>query len=144
MKLSTRTRYGIRAVLELAEQYGKEPVQLKNIASQQEISVKYLEQLMTMLKSAGIVSSLRGSKGGYILSRPPNSITLSDCFNCLEGPIITVECVQNDSFCHRSSACAAREVWKEVDSAVMDILQSTTLEDVISKARKSRLTHYQI
>jgi Rrf2 family transcriptional regulator, cysteine metabolism repressor len=144
MKLSTRTRYGIRAVLELAEQYGKDPLQLKHIAKDQEISIKYLEQLMTMLKSAGIVSSLRGSRGGYILSRPPNSITLSDCFTCLEGPVIIVECVQNDSYCHRSSACAAREVWAEVDKAIMDILQSTTLEDVISKAGKSRLTHYQI
>ena len=141
MKLSTRTRYGIRAVLALAESYGKEPVQLKHIAAQQQISVKYLEQLMTMLKSAGIVSSVRGSKGGYILARPPNKITLSDCFNSLEGAVITVECVKNGNYCSRADNCAAREVWAEIDTAVRTILQSTTLKDVVSRTRH---IHYQI
>ncbi len=141
MKLSTRTRYGIRAVLALAESYGKEPVQLKHIAAQQQISVKYLEQLMTMLKSTGIVSSVRGSKGGYILARPPNNITLSDCFNSLEGSVITVECVKNEDYCSRADNCSAREVWAEVDKAVRTVLQSTTLKDVISRTRH---IHYQI
>ncbi len=144
MKLSTRTRYGIRAVLELAEHYGEEPLQLKIVAGRQKISVKYLEQLMTMLKSAGIVKSLRGSKGGYTLSRPPNNITLSDCFICLEGPVITVECVENVNYCPRTSTCAAREIWAEIDKTVMDILRSTTLQDVLSGTRKKRIIHYNI
>jgi Rrf2 family transcriptional regulator, cysteine metabolism repressor len=141
MKLSTRTRYGVRAMLALAESYGKEPVQLKHIAAQQQISVKYLEQLMTMLKSAGIVSSVRGSKGGYILAKPPKDITLSECFNSLEGSIITVECLKNQNYCSRSDNCAAREVWAEVDKAVRNVLESTTLKDIISRTRN---IHYQI
>lgn len=141
MKLSTRTRYGIRAVLALAESYGKEPVQLKNIAKEQQISVKYLEQLMTMLKSAGIVNSVRGSKGGYILARPPKEITIGDCFNSLEGSVITVECVKNQAYCSRSDNCAARDIWAEVDKAVRNVLESTTLKDIISKTRN---IHYQI
>jgi len=141
MKLSTRTRYGIRAVLALAESYGKEPVQLKNVAKQQQISVKYLEQLMTMLKSAGIVNSVRGSKGGYCLAKPPKDITLNDCFNSLEGSVITVECVKNQTYCSRADNCVAREVWAEVDKAVRNVLESTTLKDIISKTRH---IHYQI
>jgi Rrf2 family transcriptional regulator, cysteine metabolism repressor len=141
MKLSTRTRYGIRAVLALAENHGMEPVQLKNIARQQQISVKYLEQLMTMLKSAGIVSSVRGAKGGYVLARPPGNITLSDCFVCLEGNVITVECVNNEAYCPRTGTCPAREVWEDVDKAVMDILKTTTLQDIINRTGH---LHYQI
>jgi len=144
MKLSTRTRYGIRAVLELAQNHGKGPVQLNNIALHQEISVKYLEQLMAMLKSAGIVNSVRGSKGGYILAKPPEQIKLSDCFNCLEGHVVTVECVENDSYCPRVSDCIAREVWAKVQEAVMTVLESMTLQSLLEKAKKDKTLYYQI
>ena len=144
MKLSTRTRYGIRAVLELAQNHGKGPVQLNNIALHQEISVKYLEQLMAMLKSAGIVNSVRGSKGGYILAKPPEQIKLSDCFNCLEGHVVTVECVENDSYCPRVSDCIAREVWATVQKAVMTVLESMTLQSLLEKAKKDKTSYYQI
>jgi len=144
MKLSTRTRYGIRAILELAENFGKGPVQLKKIAKDQGISIKYLEQLMAILKSAGIVNSTRGSRGGYILARPPKEIKLSDCFNCLEGPIVTVECVENENYCNKTSDCITRQVWSEIQKAVMKILESYTLQDLIIKAKNSRPVHYQI
>ena len=144
MKLSTRTRYGIRAVLELAENYGKGPVQLKVIARHQGISVKYLEQLMAMLKSAGIVSSLRGSKGGYILAKSPDQIRLSDCFNCLEGHVVTVECVDNDSYCPRTCDCIARGIWAEVQKAVMAVLHSMTLQSLLDNAKHDNTLHYQI
>jgi Rrf2 family cysteine metabolism transcriptional repressor len=144
MKLSTRTRYGIRAVLELAENYGKGPIQLKIIARDQGISVKYLEQLMATLKSAGIVSSIRGSKGGYVLAKSPNQIRLSDCFNSLEGPVITVECVENDSYCPRTNDCIAREVWAEVQKAVMSVLKSMTLQSLLDKSKDDKNLHYQI
>ena len=123
MKLSTRTRYGIRAILELAEAYGKGPLGLRIIAKRQDISVKYLEQLMAVLKSAGIVRSVRGSKGGYVLAKTPAEIKVSDCFNCLEGPVITTECVDNNNFCPRTADCVARQVWAEVQHAVMSVLQ---------------------
>jgi Rrf2 family cysteine metabolism transcriptional repressor len=144
MKLSTRTRYGIRALLELAENYGKKPVQLKIIASHQGISVKYLEQLMAILKSAGIVSSVRGSKGGYILAKSPEQIRLSDCFNCLEGPVITVECVENNEYCPRACDCIARSVWAEVQKAVLTVLESKTLQSLLDKTKHDKTLHYQI
>ncbi|MBN2183058.1 MAG: Rrf2 family transcriptional regulator [Sedimentisphaerales bacterium] len=144
MKLSTRTRYGIRAVLELAENYNSGPIQLKTIARHQGISVKYLEQLMAILKSAGIVSGLRGSKGGYILTKSPDQIRLSDCFNCLEGPVITVECVENNNFCPRTCDCIARTVWAEIQKTVMDVLQSITLQSLLDKSKPNENLHYQI
>jgi len=144
VKLSTRTRYGIRAILELAENHGKGPVQLKTIAQHQAISLKYLEQLMAMLKSAGFVNSARGSKGGYVLAKAPNQIKLSDCFNCLEGPVITSECVENESYCIRTEDCIVREIWTEVQNAITGILKSVTLQDIIERTKNNKTLNYQI
>ncbi len=144
MKLSTRTRYGMRAVLELAENYGKGPLQLKIIAQRQEISVKYLEQLMTVLKSAGLVRSIRGSKGGYALVKAPEQIKLGDIFHCLEGPVVTVECVEDESYCVRTNDCVARQIWAEVQKAIMDVLQSITLQNLVDRARYNKALDYQI
>ena len=105
MKLSTRTRYGMRAIIELAQHEGKRPLQLKAIADRQDISVKYLEQLMSLLRSAGFVRSVRGSKGGYILARPAGEIKLSEIFRCLEGPVSTTECTEDEDCCKRSADC---------------------------------------
>ena len=144
MKLSTRTRYGVRAILEFAENYGKGPLQLKAIAEHQEISVKYLEQLMAVLKSAGIVRSVRGPRGGYVLAKSPNEIKVSDCFNCLEGPVITTECVDNSSFCTRTADCVARQLWTDVQNTVMDLLRSITLQSLIDRTREGKVLDYHI
>ena len=144
MKLSTRTRYGILAMLELAENYGKGPLQLKAIARRQELSVKYLEQLMATLKSAGIIRSVRGSKGGYVLARSPGQIRVSDCFSCLEGPVITTECVDDNSYCPRTTDCVARELWSEVQNAIMTVLQSVTLQNLVDRKKNNRALDYQI
>ena len=144
MKLSTRTRYGVRAMIELAENYGKEPLQLKVIAQNQEISIKYLEQLMTVLKAAGFVRSVRGFKGGYALSKSPRQIRVSDCFDCLEGPVITTECVDDKNSCSRNSDCVARLLWAEVQNAVRTILESTTLQDLVDKTKKTNTPNYHI
>ena len=144
MKLSTRTRYGIRAILELAENYGNGPLQLRIIARDQVVSVKYLEQLMAMLKAAGIVRSIRGSKGGYILAKTPGQIKVSECFQCLEGSLITTECVEDESFCERTNDCIARQVWTEVQEAVMGVLQSMTLQDLVDRANNNKAIHYHI
>ncbi|MCJ7728476.1 MAG: Rrf2 family transcriptional regulator [Sedimentisphaerales bacterium] len=143
MKLSTRTRYAMRAILELANNYGKGPLQTRVIARQQDISVKYLEQLMAALKSAGLVRSQRGARGGYVLARPPGKIKLSDIFDVFEGPVVTVECVVNENYCARAADCIARQVWSEVQRAVKNVLRSTTLQDAIDKARDRR-SDYQI
>ena len=144
MKLSTRTRYGIRAILELAENHGNGPLQLRVIARDQGVSVKYLEQLMAMLKAAGIVRSVRGSKGGYILAKTPGQIKVSECFQCLEGTLITTECVEDESFCERTNDCIARQVWTEVQEAVMGVLQSMTLQDLVDRANNDKAIHYHI
>jgi Rrf2 family cysteine metabolism transcriptional repressor len=143
MKLSTRTRYGIRAIFELAQYEGQRPLQLRAIAERQDISVKYLEQLMGVLRSAGIVRSVRGSKGGYALARPPEQIKLSEVFHCLEGPVTTTECVEDEDYCKRSADCAAREVWVAVEAAINQVLDAITLADMVRRAR-TRGSDYQI
>lgn len=144
MKLSTRTRYGMRAIIELAVSDRKGPLQLKVIAQHQGISVKYLEQLMVVLKSAGFVRSIRGAKGGYVLAKAPNQIKLSDIFHCLEGPVSTVECVENEDYCQRAADCVARQVWTQVQAAIEGVLQSITLQDVADRAKSDRALDYQI
>jgi Rrf2 family protein len=144
MKLSTRTRYGLRAILELAENYGQGPLRLRTIAERQEISVKYLEHLMSVLKSAGIVRSIRGPNGGYFLARSPNEIRVSECFNYLEGPVITSECVGNSSFCHRAGDCVVRGLWIDVQNTVMELLRSTTLQSLIDRKGENKVLDYHI
>ena len=144
MKLSTRTRYAVRAMIELAKHDLNRPLQLKIIAERQEISVKYLEQLMAVLKSAGHIKSIRGSKGGYVLARAPNQIAISDILHCVEGPISTVECVEDSSRCSRTADCAAREVWMRVEQAIENVLNSITLQDVADMASGKKQSDYQI
>ena len=144
MKLSTRTRYGLRAIIELAENYGRDPLQIRVIAKKQEISAKYLEQLMAILKSAGLVRSIRGSKGGYILAKAPNQIKLNDVFNCLEGPVTTVECIESEDYCARVTDCVARQIWMQVQEAITNVLQSITLQDLVDRAKDRRALEYQI
>ncbi|MCU0915949.1 MAG: Rrf2 family transcriptional regulator [Planctomycetes bacterium] len=143
MKLSTRTRYGMRAIIELAQHEGKRPLQLRTIADRQGISVKYLEQLMSLLRSAGFVRSVRGSKGGYILARPAGEIPLSEVFRCLEGAVTTTECTEDEDYCKRSADCVARELWIEVEAAIHHVLSSVSLADMVKKA-KTHSSEYQI
>ncbi len=144
MRLSTRTRYGIRALLELAENQGSGPLQLKIIARRQDISVKYLDQLMAILKSAGFVRSIRGAKGGYMLAKAPVQIKLSDVFCCLEGPVVTVECTENENYCARSADCVARQVWTQLQEAIMAVLQSITFQDLVDRTKDKKALNYQI
>jgi len=144
MKLSTRTRYGVRAMLDLAENASKGPMQLREIARRQEISAKYLEQLMAVLKSAGLARSVRGAKGGYVLAKPPDQIKLSDVFHCLEGYVTTAECVENPGYCQRAADCAARNVWAKVHRAIEGVLQSITLQDLVDQVKGSGASDYQI
>lgn len=144
MKLSTRTRYGVRAILELVASQGEGPVQIKTIAHRQDISVKYLEQLMAILKSTGFVRSVRGAKGGYILAKSANQIKLSDVFNALEGPVTTVECVGDKDYCTRAADCVARQVWAEVQKAIESVLQSLTLQDLVDRTKDKGTLSYQI
>jgi Rrf2 family cysteine metabolism transcriptional repressor len=135
MKLSSRSRYGLRAILDLALEYGGGPLQIKVIAERENISNKYLEQLMTILKTAGLVRSLRGPRGGYLLAKPPNEVRLSEVFTVLEGPLITVECLQHPQFCPRCAECITRQVWAKIQDAMLGVLESITLQDLVDRAK---------
>jgi len=144
MKLSTRTRYGVRAILELAENTESGPLQLRVIAGRQDISAKYLEQLMAVLKAGGFVRSVRGAKGGYVLAKTPDHIRLDEVFHCLEGSITTAECVEDEDYCRKSADCAARLLWAQVQNAIENVLRSTTLQDMIDKAKTRGAANYHI
>ena len=134
MKLSTRSKYGLRAMLELALAYGQKPMQIRMIAEKQDISSKYLEQLIAMMRSSGLVRSIRGPKGGYILSKPPSDIKLSEIFTVLEGPMVVVDCLVYPEYCPRCADCVTRSIWSDIQDAMMGILDSTTLQDLVDKA----------
>ena len=144
MKLSTRTRYAVRAIIELAQNGNNKPLQLKIIAERQDISVKYLEQLMAVLRTAGFVRSVRGSKGGYMLAKAPDQIKLNEVVHQLEGPVTTVECVEDQDSCKRSADCAARYLWVQVEQAIEKVLQSVTLQDLVDKANGGKNLDFQI
>jgi Rrf2 family protein len=116
----------------------------KTIAQRQQISAKYLEQLMAMLKSGGFVRSVRGSKGGYVLSRSPDQIRLKEVFVALEGPVITVECLNDQSYCSLSTECVARGLWADLQQAVDKVLESVTLQDLIDRSKDKSVSDYQI
>ena len=136
MKLSTKIRYGTRAMLELAVQYGKGPIELKEISKRENISLKYLEQLITPLRSAGLVKSVRGSKGGYSLAKSPSEIRLGDLVEILDGPIHLTECLSDPEGCPRSPFCVTREIWEDVSNSVSQILHSMTLEEMVNRRKE--------
>jgi Rrf2 family cysteine metabolism transcriptional repressor len=136
MKLSTRTRYGTRALLELALRQGKGPVFLKDIARQQQISLPYLEHLIAPLIAGGVIRSTKGPKGGVALARNPGDIKLSEITRLLEGPIAPLECVNHPEVCGRSGACASRDIWTRLQEAMDGVLASTTLQDLAEQQNK--------
>jgi len=135
MKLSTRGRYGTRALVDLALHSGKGPVLLKDIARRQEIPLAYLGHIITPLLAAGIIKSTRGARGGVSLLKPPEKIRLSDVIQALEGSIAPVECVNSPEFYPRSDVCVTRDVWAEVKRAMDGVLQSTTLQDLVERQK---------
>ena len=140
MKLSTRARYGTRALLDLARYQGKEPVQLKDIASRQNISLNYLEHIISPLVGAGIVRSTRGARGGLQLIRPPMELKLSEVVQLLEGATAPVDCIRNPESCSRSDLCVTREVWSEMKNAIDTTLNSITLKDLVERQKKAEKT----
>jgi len=136
MKLTTRARYGTRAVLDLALNHGKGPVFLQDIAKNQNISQKYLQNLFQSLKSAGILLSVRGAHGGFVLARKPEEIRLSEVIPVLEGPLSLVDCVDNGKACKATEDCVTRELWRKLSEAMMQVLESTTLADLAEKVKQ--------
>lgn len=135
MQLSTKVRYAVRAMVELADKAGGGPVKLKEIAAGQGISLKYLEQVMLPLRVGGYVRTLKGSRGGYMLSAKPEEITLLDLVQCVEGPLAPVDCDDRPEICDRSGRCAAREAWVGLKEAIFNELTKVTLADLLARQR---------
>lgn len=142
MKLSTRGRYGTRALLDIALHQSERPVLLKEVAQRQEISPLYLEHLIAPLITAGILRSTRGARGGVSLSRLAGEVRLSEILRLLEGSIEPVECVNNPEVCSRSGACVTRDVWGELQKAMDGVLNGITLEDLVERQRVKDQTRH--
>jgi len=131
MKLSTRTRYGLRLMFELASKEKFEPMLLREIASRQDISEKYLSQIIITLKISGLVNTYRGTHGGYVLSRPSKDISLYEIVEPLEGDLSLVDCVSFPDVCDRSAMCPTRGVWNEMSSLLKNYLKGVSLADLV-------------
>lgn len=131
MKLSTRARYGIHAMVDLAVCYGQGPQPLKAIAERQGIPEPYLEQLMTPLRRERFVTGVRGAQGGYVLARPPEAITLGALMRILEGPISLSQCLDEEGSCDKAGACPTRLVWARLSQCIDSVLDSVTLRDLL-------------
>jgi Rrf2 family iron-sulfur cluster assembly transcriptional regulator len=131
MKISTRGRYGTRMMLDLAAHHDQGPTPLREIAKRQNLSVKYLEQLIIPLKAAGYIRSVRGAKGGYTLARKPDKINVGQIIKVLEGGLSLVDCVEDPKVCDRRKKCPTRDIWLRMSERLMEELSSLTLRDVL-------------
>ena len=132
MKLSTRGRYGLRAVTDLAVHSKDGPVSISSIAERQELSEGYLEQLIAKLKKAGIVKSIRGSGGGYELARLPKDISAGDILRALEGDMKVVDCPESKEACANYDACVTKYVWRRINDSINTAVDAMTLEEIIN------------
>jgi Rrf2 family cysteine metabolism transcriptional repressor len=138
MKLSTRGRYGLRTLLDLALHQDEGLVLLRDIARRQEFSLPYLEHLIAPLIAAGVVGSTRGARGGVSLLKSPAEVKLGEAVQLLEGSIAPVDCVNNPALCRRSAFCVTRDIWVEMNEAMSRVLDSMTLQDLVERhERKS-------
>jgi Rrf2 family transcriptional regulator, cysteine metabolism repressor len=133
LKLSTRSRYGVRALLDIAVHSSEEPVRLKEIASRQEVSLSYLEHIIGPLISGGILRSTRGPGGGISLLRKPEDIPLREVMSLLEGPLSAADCVLHPEVCARADLCATRGLWSELAAAMDAVLRTRTLADLMHR-----------
>jgi len=140
IKLSTKGRYGTRLMLNLAQNYnnGNEAVILKSVSDNEEISIRYLEQIVIPLKISRLVKSIRGAGGGYTLARHPSEIKVSEILHALEGACCLVDCVDDSDYCDRIPICASFEIWKEASRLLRDYFDSITLQDLIKISDKKK------
>lgn len=142
MKISTKGRYALRLMLDLATQGTGSPVSIKDIAKRQEISEKYLEQIISLLNKAGYVKSIRGAQGGYILKKEPKEYTVGMILRTMEGSLAPVECVESDS-CDHMSECVTFLIWQKINDAVNDVVDHITLADLL-EWQAERANEYMI
>jgi len=130
MKLSTKGRYGVKAMVDLAINFGKSPISIKSISNRQNISEYYLEQLFSVLRKAELIKSIRGASGGYILAKDPKEITVYQILDVLEGPIEISTCLDSDG-CNNIDCCATRIVWKKIKDSIDSVTMAITLQDIV-------------
>jgi Rrf2 family transcriptional regulator, cysteine metabolism repressor len=141
MKVSTKGEYGIRALIELAHRYGDaRPTQSSEIAARQRVPESYLEQLLTTLRRAGFIRSVRGPQGGHAMIRDPQEIRVSEVVEALEGPIMPSDCLDESSSCGRGGECAQREMWAAVREAILGVLDNTTIAELAERDRAAQPT----
>lgn len=133
MKVSTKGCYGLRAMVDLARNFGGEPLPMSSIAQQQGISRKYLHAVLTKLLAASLIRSVRGTGGGYTLARTPKHITLKEILIALEGSLAVARCSEDDQTCDRHQICVNREIWEDIDAAIDRHLSTITLEMLLDR-----------
>lgn len=147
MKISTKGRYGVTAMVDLALHYGDGPQALKSVAQRQGISENYLEQLMSVLRKSGYVKSVRGAQGGYALTKSPDQVSVGDIIRLLEGPIAPVDCLISDEhsrpqdYCDKVGNCVTRGVWAKVRDSITNVLDSISLADLCHDEKLEEMKH---
>lgn len=144
MKLSTRTRYGLRMLMALAKKYNQGPYQISEISRNEEISEKYLGQISIILRNNGIIESTRGAQGGFYLTREPSSFNVKDIVEALEGDINLVSCTDTSGDCSRAAKCVTKIIWDEVSVAIKDTLSKYTLQDLIDMDNQKNAAMFYI
>ncbi len=138
MKLSTKGRYGLRAMIDMARYSGEEPVSISSIAARQGISERYLEQLVSLLKKAGLVKSIRGAGGGYVLARDMEDISVGDILRALEGNLEPVRCAAfySEEGCMASDSCVTKYVWQKINESINRTVDEMRLDELVKESRK--------
>ncbi|MBN1182140.1 MAG: Rrf2 family transcriptional regulator [Bacteroidales bacterium] len=144
MKFNTKTRYGIRAMIELALNNNQEGIYQKDIAQNQEISFKYLDQIISSLKSAGLVTTVGGKKSGYRLKKDPGKITIYDIYKAFNSELEIIECLGNDEDCLKEKKCAARNFWHGLNDKIIEYLQSVHLDELVEEQQKINESNQEI
>ena len=144
MKLSTKSRYATRLMVNLVFTYQKGPIQLNEIAQKEDVSEKYLSQLVIQLRAAGLIRSIRGAKGGYLLAKAPSTISLKDIVETMEGGLNIVDCLGESKSCSKSEKCVSRHVWDKVTRAIRETLEGITLEELANQVDESDRPMYYI
>ncbi|HHF98867.1 MAG TPA: RrF2 family transcriptional regulator [Candidatus Aerophobetes bacterium] len=139
MKVSTKGRYGLRAMVELAKNYGSFPLSVKSISQSQNVSFSYMEQILNRLNKARLVRSIKGVGGGFILARRPENIKIIEILSALEDTITPVFCVENPESCKKTKNCVAHLFWKKLDAKIKEVLRTTTLKDLCEWEKKRQI-----
>jgi Rrf2 family transcriptional regulator, cysteine metabolism repressor len=144
VKISTKGDYSLRALIELSLHVGEGPIQSAEIAARQHVPEPYLDQLLTRLRRAGFIRSVRGPQGGHMLNRDPKQINLREVLEVLEGSLSPIDCLDEGSVCSKHGGCAQRAVWEEIRDATTTILERTTIADLAERERPPAASRYYI